>query len=259
MATLLMTGLSFTAVTAQEPAQPASPPTIVCNSQAGAREHCAADTSAGIALVKSTGPGECLLGKTWGYDEKGVWVSDGCAGEFLTGPAAAAAAVMPAAPREKPAERIESWGEFDPGDGFLVGRSSAGELSISGYALLRYVNQTSWRADVHRSPWERARRRRPQRHLSASHHGLLQGLARQPEAGLRDHLLDRLDDRPARDLRQYRLPVQPQVQPLRRPQRQSRHAFAAGIASLLARARPRDGRRVLPAILRIRRSGPRAK
>ena len=32
-------------------------------------------------------------------------------------------------------------GGFDPGKGFLVGRGSAGELSISGYALVRYVNQ----------------------------------------------------------------------------------------------------------------------
>ena len=39
------------------------------------------------------------------------------------------------------APRIETWGEFDPGEGFLVGRSSAGELAISGYALVRYVNQ----------------------------------------------------------------------------------------------------------------------
>ena len=36
---------------------------------------------------------------------------------------------------------VETWGEFDPGNGFLLGRSSAGELSISGYALTRYVNQ----------------------------------------------------------------------------------------------------------------------
>ncbi len=40
-----------------------------------------------------------------------------------------------------PAERIEEWGEFTPGSGFLVGRSSVGELGISGYALLRYLNQ----------------------------------------------------------------------------------------------------------------------
>ena len=36
---------------------------------------------------------------------------------------------------------IETWGEFNPGTGFLVGRSSLGELAISGYALVRYINQ----------------------------------------------------------------------------------------------------------------------
>ena len=44
-------------------------------------------------------------------------------------------------PGREPTERIETWGEFDPGDGFLLGRTSFGELSISGYALIRYINQ----------------------------------------------------------------------------------------------------------------------
>ena len=43
--------------------------------------------------------------------------------------------------KDKPTPRIESWGEFEPGDGFLIGRSSAGELAISGYAMVRYINQ----------------------------------------------------------------------------------------------------------------------
>jgi hypothetical protein len=34
-----------------------------------------------------------------------------------------------------------TFGEFDPGRGFLVGRTKMGELSLSGYALLRYLNQ----------------------------------------------------------------------------------------------------------------------
>ena len=29
---------------------------------------------------RSSGESPCLLGKTWGYDDKGVWVSDGCSG-----------------------------------------------------------------------------------------------------------------------------------------------------------------------------------
>lgn len=35
----------------------------------------------------------------------------------------------------------ETWGDFDPGRGFLVGRTPMGELSLSAYALLRYINQ----------------------------------------------------------------------------------------------------------------------
>ncbi len=35
----------------------------------------------------------------------------------------------------------EIWGLLDPGRGFLIGRTSVGELSISAYGLLRYINQ----------------------------------------------------------------------------------------------------------------------
>jgi hypothetical protein len=116
---------------------------LTCTSEPGGRNQCAADVSAGVALIKSTGPSACLLGKTWGYDNAGVWVADGCSGEFQLGQPARAAEAQPTAP--PPAERpepIETWGEFSPGQGFLIGRGDAGELSISGYALARYINQT---------------------------------------------------------------------------------------------------------------------
>jgi hypothetical protein len=122
------------------PQQPV--PTLTCASTNGERRHCEADTSAGVTLIRSTGAATCTLGRTWGYDATGVWVSDGCAGEFLTGSAAAQSVQTTPAESRKPTERIETWGEFDPGDGFLVGRGDAGELAISAYALLRYVNQT---------------------------------------------------------------------------------------------------------------------
>ena len=126
---------------------------LICESKAGERNVCPADASAGVALMKSTGAAACLLGKTWGYDDAGVWVADGCSGEFQLGrqvvsgapvqppPAPAPAPGQPGSKMAPPPERIETWGEFDPGNGFLVGRSSVGELGISGYALLRYLNQ----------------------------------------------------------------------------------------------------------------------
>ena len=62
---------------AQASTTPASPDNtsaadnrVSCVSQPGERQHCAADTSAGVVLVKSTGSVACLLGKTWGYDER---------------------------------------------------------------------------------------------------------------------------------------------------------------------------------------------
>jgi hypothetical protein len=130
-------------LTGHASAQPANPTptasTIVCESKDGQRQHCAATTAAGVALVKSTGSGSCLLGKTWGYDDTGVWVSGNCGGEFVLGQAPGGQAGAP--PAVATPEPIETWGEFDPGKGFLVGKSSAGELVISGYALVRYVNQ----------------------------------------------------------------------------------------------------------------------
>ncbi len=121
--------------------------------------------------MRATGTAPCLLGRNWGYDDQGVWVSEGCGGEFMLGqstrlhppPAAGplAAAASESAPADtaetetetpqtaasdtevlgKPTARIETWGVYDPGVGFLVGRNKFGELSLSGYAMARYMNQ----------------------------------------------------------------------------------------------------------------------
>lgn len=115
--------------------------TVVCESIVGARTTCPANVSSGVALLRATGAAACLLGTTWGYDEQGVWVSNGCAGEFTLGQTAATAAPAGQPQEREPAPRNEIWGEFDPGRGFLVGRTGAGELSVSAYALVRYMNQ----------------------------------------------------------------------------------------------------------------------
>ena len=60
--------------------------TVTCSSTGTGRQACPADTSKGVILAKSTGTAPCLLGKTWGYDDKGVWVADGCGGVFVVGP-----------------------------------------------------------------------------------------------------------------------------------------------------------------------------
>ena len=81
----------------------------------GQREHCAADTSKGVALVSSTGAAPCLLGKSWGYDDDGIWVSDGCSGRFIAGVSTGQQV------KAKPLEHI-------PNLGFLLYSGEKGEI-----------------------------------------------------------------------------------------------------------------------------------
>src|SRR5262245_9932272 len=81
------------AATSAQPSTPAGE-RVTCSSKLGDRTQCAADTSAGVVLLRSIGEAPCLLGKTWGYDQSSVWVADGCSGEFLT--------VRPAATQPEP-------------------------------------------------------------------------------------------------------------------------------------------------------------
>src|SRR6185436_5196880 len=66
-------------------AQVTQPKEVVCASLVGQRAECPVNTTAGVALIKSTGPAACLLGRTWGYDNRNIWVSGGCAATFVLG------------------------------------------------------------------------------------------------------------------------------------------------------------------------------
>jgi hypothetical protein len=58
---------------------------MTCTSQIGERIQCTADTSGGVALVRSGGAAPCLFGDSWGFDATSIWVADGCSGVFLLG------------------------------------------------------------------------------------------------------------------------------------------------------------------------------
>jgi predicted porin len=65
---------------------------VTCTSTGSQRQYCQADTSAGIVMLHQSSDANCLLGRNWGYDSQGVWVSEGCGGEFATGSTLRAAA-----------------------------------------------------------------------------------------------------------------------------------------------------------------------
>ena len=58
---------------------------IVCESWQFRPQQCMADTRGGVRLLQVTG-GLCNQGQTWGYDRRGIWVTNGCRAIFAVTP-----------------------------------------------------------------------------------------------------------------------------------------------------------------------------
>ena len=78
-----------------------------CVSTGGERQHCAAYTGGGVALQRSIGSEHCLLGRNWGYDATGVWVTEGCGAEFALGNPSAEQQRLAATPFTPAATAVE--------------------------------------------------------------------------------------------------------------------------------------------------------
>ncbi|HUP60906.1 MAG TPA: DUF3011 domain-containing protein [Thermoanaerobaculia bacterium] len=69
-----------------------SPPQIVvttpaaglvkCESINNGFERCSADTRFGASLARQFSDNMCVFNSTWGFDSNGIWVKNGCRGEF---------------------------------------------------------------------------------------------------------------------------------------------------------------------------------
>lgn len=88
------------------PAAKPKVPTVDCESK-GERTHCEAETKLGVALVRVTGTGRCVLDETWGFDETGVWVSGGCGGQFALGGFRLGEAAVPKAALRTACESVD--------------------------------------------------------------------------------------------------------------------------------------------------------
>lgn len=61
--------------------------TVRCDSRDYRTQWCHADTSGGVYLIDQRSDQPCIEGESWGYDQRGIWVSGGCRGEFELGAA----------------------------------------------------------------------------------------------------------------------------------------------------------------------------
>ena len=56
---------------------------VRCESKNFAYNRCPANTQGGVRLAEQLSDTTCRQGANWGYDRRGVWVDNGCAGEFV--------------------------------------------------------------------------------------------------------------------------------------------------------------------------------
>ena len=59
--------------------------TFVCKSSGYNQNYCQADTRGGVTMVRQLSDSACVQGRSWGYDSRGVWVTQGCKAEFVIG------------------------------------------------------------------------------------------------------------------------------------------------------------------------------
>src|SRR5712664_3237903 len=61
---------------------------VRCSSDDGHKQFCQADTRYGVTMVKQVSGSPCQQGRSWGYNDRGIWVDHGCRAEFAVRSAA---------------------------------------------------------------------------------------------------------------------------------------------------------------------------
>ena len=59
--------------------------TITCESNDGGRRHCGPPNPGQVTLQRQISGSECIQDRSWGVDDRGLWVDHGCRAEFLIG------------------------------------------------------------------------------------------------------------------------------------------------------------------------------
>jgi hypothetical protein len=55
---------------------------VRCESTNSRRNFCRVDTRGDVRIARQISQRACLEGRTWGSNDRGIWVSDGCRADF---------------------------------------------------------------------------------------------------------------------------------------------------------------------------------
>ena len=82
--TTLACGLASVTAHADDEYYSSDRKTVACNSDDGHKKECSADLRGYVVRdVDQSSRTECVVGRNWGYDSRGVWVDDGCRATFI--------------------------------------------------------------------------------------------------------------------------------------------------------------------------------
>lgn len=58
---------------------------VRCESDSYRYRYCRVDTGNRVRIQRELSDTQCVRGRSWGYDYRGIWVDDGCRADFLVG------------------------------------------------------------------------------------------------------------------------------------------------------------------------------
>jgi hypothetical protein len=65
--------------------QPPQNNVVFCASNNMQRNFCAANTRGGVRIIRQRSDSDCIFNRTWGFDQRGIWVDRGCRADFEVG------------------------------------------------------------------------------------------------------------------------------------------------------------------------------
>jgi Protein of unknown function (DUF3011) len=82
--TTLACGLASVTAHADDEYYSSDRKSVACSSDDGHKKECSADLKGYVVRdVDQSSRTECVVGRNWGYDSRGVWVDDGCRATFI--------------------------------------------------------------------------------------------------------------------------------------------------------------------------------
>jgi hypothetical protein len=125
---------------------------IRCESDYDNRKYCPVDTRGGVRLARQLSSAACNQGSTWGYDNSGIWVNNGCRADFDVASSASGSASSQTL-RCESENGVRKYCRADTGGGVRLSRQISEADCIQG-STWGYTSRGVWVSNNCRADFE---------------------------------------------------------------------------------------------------------